>query len=166
MNIVRQRPSDKEIDRIITWIKLTQNITGYTHGEIQNCDEIFLAFVGAELAGAVINTHQSKSISELAVLVVGPDFQGQGIGKKLFETALKSLENESRTVWCVSRNPIVLHYFRIYNLELTSFWKLPAPVLWYNLTFVLNLNRIKEFFRKKMYDRNLKSFEYGIKTKI
>jgi GNAT superfamily N-acetyltransferase len=121
ISIVRQKPNQDEINKIISLVKSTQNITGYTSGEIMKCDEIFLAYNDSELAGVAINIHQSRYISEIAVLVVDPKYQGLGIGSDLFETALRLLKTKSRIVWCVSRNPAVLHLFDKSELEQTNF---------------------------------------------
>lgn len=51
---------------------------------------IFLAFEQHDLVGCVAVRVRTGDQAELKRLYVRPDFQGQGIGKKLFETAMQS----------------------------------------------------------------------------
>jgi N-acetylglutamate synthase-like GNAT family acetyltransferase len=163
--IIHKKPNDNEAEQIIKLIKNTQNITGYTVNEIKSFDEVYIAYIDSIFAGAVINIHNTASIAEISVLVVCEKYKGIGIGKELFLTSLKSLESQNKTIWCVSRNPVVINFFRLYDFKIISFWKLPLTVSLYNLTFIFNTNRIKEYFRKQMYAPNLAKFQYAIKYK-
>jgi GNAT superfamily N-acetyltransferase len=163
LTIAQQSPTKTEIFEIMKLIKQTQNITGYTFEQYKQFTLSHLAYVNGDFAGACFCIDITKNISEIAVLIVREEYRGLGIGKKLFLKSVTDLKEKDKTIWCVSRNPIVLLFFSASDLQFTSFWKLPPPVLWHNLNFVCSIYRIKEFFRKKMYDSRLPSFQYAIR---
>jgi N-acetylglutamate synthase-like GNAT family acetyltransferase len=163
--INRQVPTDKQIDQIIDWINQTQNITGYSHGELKSFGKMYLAFESKMLVGVGINIGITKSIGELAVLIVDPNHTNSGIGKSIFELSNIDLKQEYKYSYCVTRNPIVIKMLKSAGYQQTDYWRLPLQIHLYNIKFALSIFRIKEFVTKKMYSKNLNKFEYYIRNR-
>jgi GNAT superfamily N-acetyltransferase len=163
INIRRGKLNQDEIDLVIDEIKKTANITGYTKNEWINFDTIFIAYWENNFAGVCVNLSINKQWDELAVLLVLPNFRGNGIGHLLFKTGLDAIFSQDKKAYITSRNKIVTAMMKQEKFDFIQLNELPLSIHFFNLKFILNFYRIEEFFRKKMYNSELPKFIFGIK---
>ena len=160
--IEHRKLSRQEIIIFMSEIENTVNITGYSTEEWENFGKVHVATFNNELAGVCVNVDVSKDFTELAVLLVLEKFRGKGISKILFSTGLDEITLENKICYTTTRNPIVKKLMTEYNFKFLPLQKLPLPILFFNIKFIMNLYRLQQYLKKKMYQNNLKPFEYGL----
>lgn len=85
--------------------------------------ELWVAEVNGEIVGSIAITKSSNTAAQLRWFVLNEDYQGQGIGKKLMETAINFCEERNYThvfLWTVSTLETARYLYKKYNFRLTE----------------------------------------------
>lgn len=148
---------------LVSEIKNTSNITGYTEKEWQKFFKTIVCEDNGNLAGVCTIAKISNHWYEIAVIYVKQEYRGQGIGTQLFELANNYLEG--RNIYCSSRNPTIIKLMEKKNYTIyNTLSKLPLTINLFNIKWILSIYRLKEGFRKKYMNKSMNGFVYGIKT--
>jgi GNAT superfamily N-acetyltransferase len=173
--IVQRSLTYTEAKLLVSEIKATPNITGYSINEWLNFKNILVAEVNnQELIGICYNNEFSDNWVKIDVLYVMPEFRNQGIGGKLFYESITLSNKKSKNVYTVTRNPIVINLMKKCDfLIFENIFNLPYPYKQYqcdfnfhNIKWFINFYRIKEMIRKKIIYKSVEPFLYGIKPYI
>lgn len=143
-----QNFSAAEINKILIEIKATPNITAYSEQELK--DSLAQEFVFSarnELNGQLQGLTFAKKISgtkyySLSFLLVFPEYQKQGLGRKLYSHIVSEMGKQS--IYTSSRNPIVQKWLSEDGFHSVPFLKLPFSVLLYLLKTKLTFTKLKE----------------------
>ncbi|GAB4463281.1 MAG: hypothetical protein OHK0029_31680 [Armatimonadaceae bacterium] len=164
VEVVHRPLTLNEARRIHRELKTTPNILGYTVRELRQQRDLFAAEVDNCFAGICFNTDLPLGWSEVAVLYVLPEFQGQGIGRTLFTLACARCHDRGRHTFVLSRNPTVVRW-----MEETGFavapasWRAPLAFHLYGFWYMSNLYRWIEAFRICGSLRNARPMMQGIR---
>lgn len=151
MGKVVHRPlSLVEAKQVHAALKETPNILGYTVRELTHFSDVFVAEVDGMFAGVCFSVDLTQNWTEIAVLFVLPEFEGQGLGTALFEAAWARAGQRRRHLYVLSRNPQVVGWMKARGMEVGAVgWKAPWAVQWYMARYMASRHRWAEGFRKR-----------------
>lgn len=143
-------------------IRETPNLTGYSLHELLGFSNVFVSMANKHFAGMIANINFAKNWTEISAFVVLEKYRGQGIGRKLFDSAYIVAEETGKNIFIVSRNPVVIKMMEAKgSLTLAnSLFKLPWAIVFFEFKAVFSWYRITEYFRK-FFTRRGSSWVFG-----
>jgi len=150
-NEIIHRPlTHPEAVRLHRELKATPNILGYTVRELTKLSDVFVAEAEGEFAGACFSIDLAQGWTEIAALCVLSDFQGAGLGRRLFLTAWERTQERQRHVYVLSRNSRVVTWMRELGMTVDEkLWRAPWAVHWYMPRYMASRYRFTESVRKR-----------------
>ncbi|QLE59562.1 GNAT family N-acetyltransferase [Nostoc sp. TCL26-01] len=170
--VSRRKVTKAEAELLVSQIKLTPNIMGYSLREWLKAENIMVAEdEDGKLVGACLNYDFQEDWQKIAALIVFEEFRGRGIGKLLFEESCKDAVSRKKNIYTISANEIVIKMMRDWDFMMfDSLWEMPEIINQYKLRFYLhsfvwlmNFYRIREIIRKLMVYEYNPSFVFGIR---
>lgn len=148
IKLEKRRLNDKEIDLLIEEIKKFPNpLTGKKTW--QALKKVYIVRSNGDLIG-VCGTTEFKDWLKIGPFVVFKKFHNRGFGKKIFNSVVNNYSHLN--LYVGSRNPAVAKIALGSGFkEEDNIWKLPKVIKMYlinNILGSINLNLIREFFRK------------------
>lgn len=160
--IHRRKLTRTEAGILVSALRDTPNITGYSLEEWLRFSDVWVAEVDGKFAGVAVNEDFGSYWTYITALFVMPEYQGKGVGKELFGTQLAVIQECKRGAYTCSRNPMVIKWMKSSGMSLSStMWTAPLPILFYYLTFYISLYRLREFLRKSKEFKNEPKWVYG-----
>ncbi len=164
MGIVHRPLTLAEAEQVHTALKDTPNILGYTVRELTRLSNVLVADVDCRFAGVCFSVDLAQNWTEIAVLLVLPEFGGRGIGTALFDAAWTRAEQRRRHLYVLSRNPQVVKWMKARGMEVSTVgWKAPLAVHWYMARYMASRHRWVESVRKGKAIRACPPLMQGIK---
>lgn len=174
INIVKRHLDEEEAKLLVNEIKYTPYISGYSDQEWLSCPHVFVAENSqGELVGACLNDDFYPDWSEIAALFVLRKHRNKGIGKDLFEASYQDGYRRNKNIFVISSNPLIVKMLKKYNFvisnDVNGLYNNPYNKYYfilnyfYKIRWFMNLYRIQEFYRKRIfYPVKIKSI-YGLK---
>ena len=173
IKIVKRKLNGKEAKLLVTAIKNSPDISGYTVREWVNCSNVFVAEDReGKTLGACMNDDFAKGWTEIAVLFVFEQHRERGIGRAFLNLSLEDARKRNKNVMMLSRNDIVTRMMLESGLKIISNRaELPGYLkkhkltltLYYDTRWLMNFYRIFEIIRKKVAFGVRQPFIYGFK---
>ncbi|MBX2862176.1 MAG: GNAT family N-acetyltransferase [Leptolyngbyaceae cyanobacterium MAG.088] len=172
VRILKRRITSAEASLLVSEIKKTPNIIGYSFQEWIRANNIIVAEEEeGSLIGACLNYDFHKEWRKIAALYVLRDFRGVGVGRKLFYESFDDAQNNRRNIYTISANPSVIKMMDELKLRgFNSFASLVCKFPSYRSLFckhtiqwITNSYRLQELARKSIFCRTDERFIYGIK---
>lgn len=162
VTIHKRKLTDTEAAILVSALRDTPNITGYSQEEWLKFSDVWVGQVDGHFAGVAVNEDFGTYWTYMTALFVRPEYQGKGLGKELFDTLLTAVRECKHGAYTCSRNPVVIKWMKSSGMSLSStLWSAPLPILFYYLTFYISLYRIREFLRKSKKYKNEPKWVYG-----
>ncbi len=132
-------------------LRATPNILGYTASELTRLSDVFVAEAeGGAFAGLCFSVNLAGNWTEIAALLVLPEFRGRGIGRALFSAAWARAWARGRHVYVLSRNPQVVGWMEARGMTITNAgWKAPLAVHRHMARHLASRYRWAEAVRKR-----------------
>ena len=150
MTLVHRPLTRAEAVHVHDALKETPNILGYTVRELLRLSDVWIAEVVGVFAGVCFSMDLAQNWTEIAALLVLPEFRGLGLGAALFDAAWARAEARGRHLYILSRNPQVIGWMMVRGMTLTDkVWQAPFAVHWYMARYMASRHRTAEGFRKR-----------------
>lgn len=153
-----------EAHQVSSAIRETANILGYPPRELLAIRSCIVAEADdGTLAGVCAIKRLSRTCSEIAFILVLPDYRRQGIGSALFRQAFQRLADQEQTIICISREPSVLRLMEEAGMRFLPEWRLPLIAHLARMRHYASAYRFRESFRKIPLYRCQPPFRYAIR---
>ena len=151
MPILTHRPlTELEATALHTELKTTPNILDYTVRELLRFEDVWVADVNGEFAGACISKDLRWRWTDIAVLYVLPDFRGRGLARELYTAAWERATSRKRHIYTLSCSPEVIHLMTQFGMEThREIWKAPLAVHLHMNRHLMSRYRWAESLRKQ-----------------
>ncbi len=150
MMLVHRPLTRSEAVRVHAALQETPNILGYTVRELLRLPDVWVAECEDCFAGLCFSVDLAHDWTEIAVLLVLPEFRGMGFGLTLFEAAWERAVSRRRHLYILSRNPQVIGWMTARGMTPTEkVWQAPLAVHWYMARYMASPYRNAEGFRKR-----------------
>lgn len=143
--------TESEIKELVAAIKQSPGFTDYTIEELreynQNKKVIGLRTSG-EICGIATVEHIDEEWAEISTIIVMPKYQGRGLGKKLWQKAIKRLSGKN--ICAIAFNPITKYGLALKTgFKKRRFFQLPFVIQFFFVVQRFRLHKIIGFFSKK-----------------
>jgi len=147
--IIHRPLTRSEAQELHQELKTTPNILGYTVRELLRLNDVQVAEVEQQFAGACWSIDLAQGWTEIAALYVLPEFRGRGLGKSLFRAAWERVQRRERHIYVLSRNPQVVEWMKKLGMTVNrNLWCAPLAVHWYMQWYMASWYRVFESVRK------------------
>lgn len=172
IRVVKRKITQLEAKLLVSEVKATPNIVGYSLKEWLMANHIMVAEDSKGFClGACLNYDFHKDWRKIAALIVLEEFRGRGIGRMLFYESFRDAQRSSRNIYIISANPIVIKMmndlgFITFNsfFELTHLCQNYESLFYcHTIQWTMSLYRIKEIIRKKIIYTEKQRFLFGVK---
>ena len=159
MEIQKRNLTLREAEIISKEIRLTNNIIGYKTGELVDFKNTFIATDGKALVGILTYVELEHWI-DLKILIILKEYRGKGYGKELFDYSFEKAEELNKSLYTVTRNPVLVSLLEEKGFGGTSLSKLPISVILHQAKMIFSIYRIKEYIRKRPEIKRGEKFQY------
>lgn len=147
--LTHRRLTDVEAASLHTELKTTPNILGYTVRELLRFNDVWVAEVDGNFAGACISKDLRWNWTDIAVLYVLSDFRGRGLARTLYTAAWERATSRGRHIHTLSCSPEVIHLMTQFGMGMhREMWKAPLAVHLHMHRHMMNRYRWTESLRK------------------
>ncbi len=151
--IFKDNITDDEIEDIIMEIKKVSGITFYSSKDIRRFEILSIYYLG-EFIG-VIFFKEKKDYIDFKVGFIKEKYRNQGYMKLLLQ---KFLNIKFKKIYCASKNKFMINLLLANEFKKIKFTKLPIRQQLNQIALIFNIQRIKEYIRKRKLDNA--SFEF------
>ncbi len=159
MEIQKRNLTIREAEVISKEIRLTNNIIGYKTGELTSFKNTFVAKDEGRLIG-ILSYVELNGWVDLKILLIIKEYRGKGYGKELFEYTFDRVQELNKSIYTVTRNPIVIRLLKNKGFKKTNLLKLPIAVILHQAKMILSIYRIREYVRKRPKIKSGEKFQY------
>lgn len=143
--------TESEIEELVAAIKASPGFTNYSIEELREYNRskklIGLRSSG-EICGIATYEHIDEEWAEISTIMVLPKYQGKGLGKKLWQKALKKLSGKN--IFAMAYNPVTKYGLALKTgFQKKRFWQLPFVVQFFFLFQRFRMHKIIGFLTKK-----------------
>ena len=153
-----------EAEQVHAALKETPNILGYTVRELLLVPDVYVGEADGAFTGVCFSVDMGRRWTEIAVVLVLPEFGGRGMGTALFAAAWDRGWARGRHLYVLSRNPQVVGWMEARGMEVSAVGgKAPLAVHWYMARYMASRHRWAESLRKRKAIRACPPLMQGIK---
>lgn len=139
--------ADSEIKDIVTEIKNISGITFYSPRNIKKFEVLSIYYL-EEFIGVILYKEHKKYI-DFKVGIIKEKHRRQGYMKVLLKQFLNS---KFKKIYCASKNKFMINLLLNNEFRKIKFTKLPIRQKLNQIALVFNIQRIKEYIRKRKLD--------------
>lgn len=153
-----------EAEQVHTALKETPNILGYTVRELLRLPDMFVGEADGAFAGVCFSVDMGRRWTEIAAVLVLPEFQGRGMGTALFAAAWDRGWGRGRHLYVLSRNPQVVGWMEARGMEVSAVGRnAPLAAHRHMARHMASRHRWAESFRKREAIRACPPLVQGVK---
>ncbi len=127
MKIEKRKLSPEEAEIISKAMRLTNNIMGYTAKELASFENTFVASNGKEMIG-IFTYVELENWIDLKIFIILKEYRGKGYGREFFDYAFKQMRGLNKSIYTVTRTPIVMRLLKEKGFAATNLFRLPVLV--------------------------------------